>query len=312
MLKKMTLSLMVSVLCMQQSLAGTGSSTPLRQEQEDQPVRGGVPAPRTTQKSISPDQSDDDGAFIMAGVAALTIGSAIIYGLSQSSQEREPSRKPSGRRQDPNTFSYANENFSEEAWRKANGLPNKFPTSNSQRGHERPFYPRKNIVRESESGSNDSSSYSASSSYSQTEESSESSDMVPQTRKGCQTYKGCPLINLSGYEIPNFEATEKIDLHPVYNQNFKKRLRDEIYKHQLAYQRSETKEKKLYIITGTGQQRPGPNFRLQNAVQDLLKEDYFRRRIAYSRLEKEGLFAIFLRKNKKIMTPQGQNRKKAA
>lgn len=303
MLKKTTLSLMVSVLCIQQSLAGTGGSTPLKEEQGN--------LPKTTKRPVPTPMEDDDGETILAGVAALTIGAVVGYGLYRASQEPKSSGKSSSlnfeevalggtgkesskpysrpRPSQGNTgnFAYSDETFSQEAWRKDNNLPNSFSTSGAQRRQEPQIYREKTIIK----GSEYHSDYDLG--YSQKEDNSYSLQTIP------QAYKGCPVIDLSDYQEITFEGVGKIDLHPVYNGNFEQHLRNEVNKHQLAYQRSEIKENKFYIITGTGKQRAGPNFRLQNAVSELLKEDYYRSRIAYYRIEKEGVFAIFLRKNKK-------------
>lgn len=259
---------MVSVLCIQQSFAGNGTSTPLKEESGDLPKTSKSPTPIR--------KSDDNGETIIAGLAVLTISGGSNLG----------SRRISPQRNEGN-FLYSNENFSSEAWKKDNNLPNSFSPSGLQGRYEPQNYRERCIIYESEHNSNSALH------YSQADNSSDSSETLP------QIHKGCPVIDLSEYEGVAFEGATKIDLHPVYNGNFKKYLRDEIYKRQLAYQRSETKENKFYISTGTGKKRPGLNFTLQNAVDDLLKDDYFRSRIAYYRLEKEGFFAIFLRKNKK-------------
>lgn len=317
MLKKITLSLMVSALCIQQSFAGTGSSTPLKEEQENRPIRRVIPTERTipVQRSTPPHNRNDDRDAIVTGLAGLAIGGALIYGLYKASQDSETSHKPSpqnfqdieprqtGERTAANLnsrktaprnyeddFSYPNENFSEEAWRKANGLPNHFSTLNAQRNHGRSSYTARQTNKEPACNLTSSSSYSASS-YSETEDSFDSPPPI------LQLHKGCPVIDLSDYEETTLESTPIIDLHPVYKGNFKQHLRDELFQKQRAYHLSQTPHRKYYISTGTGKKRPGPNFTLQNAVSQLLKEDYFKRRIEYYRLEKEGFFAIFLRKN---------------
>lgn len=312
MLKKTTLSLMVSVLCIQQSFAGTGSSTPLKEEQENRPIRRVAPAAGRTvpvQRSTPPHNRDDDGDALVTGLAGLAIGGAIIYGLYKSSQDPEPTHKPSPRnfqegasrsteratsnlssrrfvaRNYEDDFPYINENFSEEAWRKANGLPNSFSTQNSQRNYGRPPYIVRKTTKEPAYNLNSSSSY------------SETEDSVDSSAPILQLHKGCPVIDLSDYEATTLESAPIIDLHPIYKGNFKKHLRNEVFEKQNAYHLSQTPHRKYYISTGTGKKRPGPNFILQNAVSELLKEDYFKRRIEYYRLEKEGFFAIFLRKN---------------
>lgn len=275
MLKKTTLSLMVSVLCIQQSFAGTGSSTPLKEEQENRPIRRVVSAERTipVQRTAPPHNRDDDRDTL---VTAPNLNSRITATRSYEDD-----------------FSYTNENFSDEAWRKANGLPNRFSTPNSQRNYGRSPYTARQTTKEPAYNLKSSSSYSASSSYSETEDSFDSPAPI------LQLHKGCPVIDLSAYEEITLESAPIIDLHPVYKGNFKQHLRDEIFQKQRAYHLSQTPHKKYYISTGTGKKRPGPNFTLQNVVSDLLKEDYFKRRIEYYRLEKEGFFAIFLRKNTK-------------
>ena len=105
-------------------------------------------------------------------------------------------------------------------------------------------------------------------------------------------------IYLGLYDEPHEEGASRLDLHPVYNNNPRKYLRDWIYKCQKKYHRLQTKDNKMIrIITGTGKKRPGPNYRLQESVRQWLQEPYIQRRIKRFYLEDEGMFNVFLRKD---------------
>jgi hypothetical protein len=288
MFKKITLSLMLSAFCTHQSLAGTGLSTPLKQEPENQ---------KKTARKTAPNHNRDEGEReILAGLAALTIGGvATAYLLHQAYKEPESKPKTSSdskgsllpnvsikevkrpnQEQPRDTFHYQNENFYAEAWKKEHGLENNFPSSN--KAFEIKEYSHSNMV-------------------SPFADSGENSDSLEEV---LHSYNGFPSIDLRSYEESELlEGAARIDLHPVYNKNPRKHLRNEIFKRQIAYGRSETKDNKLYIITGTGKKRAGPDFRLQNAVDGWLQEDYCSSRISKYQLEQEGFFVVFLRKNKK-------------
>ncbi len=275
------------MFCTQQSLAGSGNSTPIAEEAEN--------SKKTTRRFIPAHNRDDDGDAIIAGLAALTIaGGTAAYFLHQALKELEPrfnavsldfeeialgktfarvvSRTNSHQPED--AFLYQNENFFTEAWKKENGLSNNFFVD--KKDYKTKAYYLPNVI----------SSFQLNEKY-------DFSQGIP------HTYNGCPVIDLSSYEEDILEGALRIDLHPVYNKNPRKHLREAIFKRQIAYERSETEDGKIYIITGTGKKRTGPNFRLQNTVDEWLQEEYCSRRISEYKLEQEGFFMILLRKTKK-------------
>lgn len=109
-----------------------------------------------------------------------------------------------------------------------------------------------------------------------------------------------PVINLGNYEERRQQddfQSQKIDLHPTRTKNPRQMLRQEIYNYQKAYHLSLILDNKIHIITGTGKQRPGPNYVLQHQVQNWLKENYLRKRVAKYWMPQEGIYTIILRKN---------------
>jgi DNA-nicking Smr family endonuclease len=108
-----------------------------------------------------------------------------------------------------------------------------------------------------------------------------------------------PQIDLSVYEEDSWRhESAKIDLHPVFNNNPRKHLRQQIFELQHAYFLGKSTENKVHIITGTGIKRPGPNYILQNNVEIWLTEDYIQRRITRYWQPQPGIFTVILRKEK--------------
>lgn len=106
-----------------------------------------------------------------------------------------------------------------------------------------------------------------------------------------------PTIDLSIYEIELRREARTFDLHPVYNSNPRNHLRQAIYKLQKAYYLSQAKEDEMVrIITGTGKNRPGPNYRLRDNVFQWLQESYLHRRVERYWTQDEGMINIILRK----------------
>ena len=199
--------------------------------------------------------------------------------------EVEYKKLPNNRLKPANEYIYLNGNYETDPLKRENGLINNFLSPPYKNKEEYPAFSLPSEKSLNPYFYPDEESWQA----------EEDNDTHPVT-----SFKNCPAIDLSFYEN-GFTSLEsripKIDLHPVYNKNFKEYLRNKIFRMQKAYHLSETTVKKIYIITGTGKNRPGPDYSLQKTVNKLLGTDYFRRRIAFYRLEKEGLFAVFLRKN---------------
>jgi len=105
------------------------------------------------------------------------------------------------------------------------------------------------------------------------------------------------IIDLSIYADSWVRESARIDLHPVYNNNPRKHLRDQVFQHQQDYHLGKTSESKFYIITGTGKKCSGPNFTLQNNVEKWLQEDFIKKRIKQCWQPQEGIFAVILKKN---------------
>ena len=134
-------------------------------------------------------------------------------------------------------------------------------------------------------------------------ESSEEGPTVSMT-EGNQDY---PVIDLEYYssreERTLSPQSYKLDLHPKYTKNPILTLENEIFRLQRAFHVSKIPDNKVFIITGTGKQRPGANFRLKNTVVEELKtKGFFSRRISKYYIypdegPNEGLVKVFLRKD---------------
>jgi len=133
---------------------------------------------------------------------------------------------------------------------------------------------------------------------------SESSDEGP-IEEATEGNRNFPAIDL-GYhhcteDIILYPQSSRVDLHPVYNKNFHSYLADEIFRLQRDYHFSKIPDAKVFILTGTGQSRPGPNFTLKNIVLNLLKTNkFFSRRISNfypGEGPDAGFVKVFLRKN---------------
>lgn len=285
MLNKIPLFLIANILLTQPSSAGLSSSTPLKEEQRDrrQITRKPVPVQKPVSTHTHKHTYGDEA--IIAGMGRLTVQDAATNSATRTASISAP--QESQNRGNTDNFSYLSENFSQEAWMRENGLSNSFLSPQSERRYERQVYPAKN----KDKGDKGLGHVSQSVSKHPQKDKPVPSEMTP------QAYNYCPVIDLGNHGKITSEETFQQDFHPEYIGNLKRHLKDEIFRLQLAYQRSETKENKIYIITKRNAESSDSNLGLQNAVSDLLQEDYFSRRIAEYQLEKEGLFTVILRKN---------------
>lgn len=102
---------------------------------------------------------------------------------------------------------------------------------------------------------------------------------------------------------PSLYRDIEIDLHPSCTHNPRQTLRKGIFNYQKAYHidcdLDRDVDGKIYIITDSGERRPGHQYNLQAQVNQWLQESYIQRRIVKYCMSDKGIYTVVLRENKK-------------